>query len=244
MRAAAASVAFLTRLPLGRRLELDADDVGRGAPLFPLVGAGIGALAGLVAVGLEGPLPPLLAGALAVGFVLALTGALHMDALADTADALGAHTRDRALEIMRDSRIGSFGAAAVAVAVIAESAAIGSLAAGGTAVAAFTVAGAVSRAAALPLATALPYARAEEGSGSVLSVRRVPDAVAAVAIAAAFAVGLEGWHGAVALGVAAALSTAGGLTFTAWLGGVTGDALGAVVQLTEIAVLVVLVGLR
>src|SRR5437763_15133036 len=99
-RAAVAAVAFLTRLPVGRSVTVDAADVGRGAVLFPVVGAGIGAVAGLAATGLEGPLPPLVAGGLAVAVAVALTGALHLDALADSADALGAGTRERALEVM------------------------------------------------------------------------------------------------------------------------------------------------
>src|SRR5438093_1570044 len=119
-RAAVAAVTFLTRVPLGRRIEVDATDVGRGAVLFPLVGAGIGALAGLAAAGLEGPVPPLVAGGLAVGIAVALTGALHVDALADTADALGTGTREQALEIMRDPRLGAFGVAAVALALLVE----------------------------------------------------------------------------------------------------------------------------
>ena len=245
VRAAVAAVTFLTRVPAGRGLVLDGADVARGAALFPLVGAGIGVLAGLTAAGLEGPLPPLLAGAIAVGLALVLIGALHLDALADTADALGARSREQALAIMRDSRVGSFGAAAVALAVLAEAEAAGSLARAGHGVTAFTVAAALGRAASLPLAAALPYARSEDGPGSVLlgRVTWVGTAVAAL-LAAGLAVGLEGWRGAVAAGTAAALAVACGLGFRVWLGGVTGDTLGAVTQLTEIAVLVLLLGLR
>jgi len=245
LRAAAAAVAFLTRLPVvPRRLELGAADVGRGALLFPLVGAGVGALAGLTAAGLEGPLPPLLAGAIAVVVLLVLTGALHLDALADTADALGARSREQALEIMRDSRIGSFGAAALAAAVLVEAEAAGSLAHAGRAVASFAVAGALSRAAAVPLALLLPYARPEPGPGSALTGRvSVPGTALAVAFALGLALVLRGWDGAVAAGAAAVLVAACGLGFRRWLGGVTGDALGAAVQLTELTVLVLLVGL-
>ena len=86
-------------------------DVARGVVFFPLVGAGVGAVAGATAIVLHERLSSFLAAGLAVAVALALTGALHIDALADTADALGASSRERALEIMRDSRIGSFGAA-------------------------------------------------------------------------------------------------------------------------------------
>ena len=143
-RALAAAVAFLTCIPVGRRVVLGAEDVARAAPFFPVVGAGIGALGGLVAAGLEGPLPPFVAAGIALAVVVALTGALHVDALADTADAIGAG-RARALEVMRDSRIGAFGAVAVALAVLVEAGAVGGLVSGGDAVVAWTAAGALSR---------------------------------------------------------------------------------------------------
>jgi adenosylcobinamide-GDP ribazoletransferase len=244
-RAAVAAVTFLTRVPLGQRIEADATDVGRGAAFFPLVGAGIGALAGLAAAGLEGPLPPLVAGGLAVGVAAVLTGALHLDALADTADALGAGTRERALEIMRDPRLGAFGVAAVALALLVEAAALGGLADAGDAVAGFAVAGALSRAVPAPVAAVLPYARATGGPGSVLS-GRVSAAASAVAcgLAVLIAVLLLGWDGVVLAGAAAGIAVVGGAGSRLWLGGVTGDTLGATVQLAEITALVVLLALR
>jgi adenosylcobinamide-GDP ribazoletransferase len=244
-RAAVAAVTFLTRVPLGRRIEVDATDVGRGAVLFPLVGAGIGAFAGLAAAGLEGPLPPLVAGGLAVGVAVALTGALHLDALADTADALGAVTRERALEIMRDPRLGAFGVAAVVLALLVETATLGALADIGDAVAGFAVAGALSRAVPAPVAAVLPYARATGGPGSVLS-GRVSAVASAVAcgLAVLIAVLLLGWDGVVLAGAAAGIAVVCGAGSRLWLGGVTGDTLGATVQLAEIAVLVVLLALR
>src|SRR3954465_5140830 len=93
-----AAVAFLTRIPVGRIVALGPDDVGRGVAFFPLVGAGVGAPGALAAEGLEGPLPALLAGGLGVAVAIVLTGALHLDGLADTADAFGASDRERRLE--------------------------------------------------------------------------------------------------------------------------------------------------
>jgi adenosylcobinamide-GDP ribazoletransferase len=244
-RAAVAAVSFLTRIPLGRHGPIDASDVARGAVLFPVVGAGIGVVAGLAAVGLEGPLPPLVAGGLSVGVALLLTGALHLDALADTADGLGAGARERALEIMRDPRVGAFGVAAVVVALLVEAAAVGALADVGDAVAGFTVAGAASRAVAAPLAAVLPYARAEGGTGSVLSGRiSAASSGVACALALLIAVLLLGWDGLAVAGIAAAVAVASGMGSRLWLGGVTGDTLGATVQVAEIAVLVGLLALR
>jgi len=118
VRAAAAALAFLTRVPVGRLAALGPDDVARSAVLFPVVGAGIGALVGGVAVGLESRLTVLLAAALAVAAEALVTGAIHLDALADTADGLGAPTRERALEVMREPAIGSFGATALGLGAV------------------------------------------------------------------------------------------------------------------------------
>ncbi len=244
MRAAVGAVAFLTCIPVGRTVAVDGADVARGAIAFPVVGAGIGALAGLTATGLEGPLPGLVAGGLAVALALVLTGGLHLDALADVADALGA-VRGRALQVMREPAIGAFGAAAVALAVLLEAAAAGSLAAGHDAVIGWLVAGALSRAGAPPLARLLPYARAEGGTGSVLSGRvSAAGALAGGALAVVAAALLLGWDGVVVAGIAAAIVATCGLGSRLWLVGVTGDTLGATTQLTEIAALVALAGLR
>ena len=129
LRGLAAAVAFLTRIPVGRWIRLDAADIARGSAVFPLVGAGIGAAVGGIAQALSGSLTPPLAAVLGIAVGAALTGALHLDALADAADALGAQTRERALEIMRDHSIGAYGGVAlvldlgaktVALAVLAE----------------------------------------------------------------------------------------------------------------------------
>jgi cobalamin 5'-phosphate synthase/cobalamin synthase len=245
LRAAAAALTFLTRVPVGRRLALGAGDVGRGVAFFPLVGAGIGLLAGLAVTGLEGPLPPLAAGALGVGLAVALTGALHIDALADSADALGARDREQALAIMRDPRTGSFGTVAVALAVLVEAAVLGELAARGDAVSGFAAAGALSRASGPSLALLLPYARPGGGVGGVLSGRASALGVSAgVVLALACAVLLLGTDGLELAGGVAATTVALGLCFRAWLGGVTGDTLGAATQLAEIVALVLLAALR
>jgi adenosylcobinamide-GDP ribazoletransferase len=175
---------------------------------------------------------------------LLLTGALHLDGLADTADAFGAGDRERRLEIMRDSRTGTFGAAAIALAVLVEAAALGGLAVERDAVRAFVVAGALSRAVTPPLARWVPYARSSRGPGSVLSGRASAlAALAGAAIAVAAAVVLLGWDGVAAAALATGVMLLAGLGARAWIGGVTGDILGATTQLVEIGVLVLLLGL-
>jgi adenosylcobinamide-GDP ribazoletransferase len=236
-RAAVGAVTFLTRVPLPRVAAVGGEDVARGSALFPLVGAGVGAVGGGVALLAHLWLPPFLSAAFGCAVVVVLSGALHVDALADTVDAIGATTRERALEIMRDPRIGSFGAAAITVDLLARAAAIAALVDGGV-IAALVVAGALGRAAALPLAAALPYARA---SGGVLTGRvGWVAAVGGGATAVAFALALRGVDGLAA--VAAALVTAALLAavFRRWLGGVTGDTLGATTELAGLVALLTL----
>jgi adenosylcobinamide-GDP ribazoletransferase len=243
LRAIGAAVCFLTRLPLGRRLTVDGDDLARAGAAFPLVGAAIGALVGAVALLLVHPLGGWPAAMLALTAGALLTGALHLDALADSADALSARTRERALEIMRDHAIGSYGAVAIVLDLLLKAGALSSLASHGDVLRVAVVAGAVSRAAPVLLAAALPYARAGTGLGAPLTQGARGRAAIAAVFAAGIAVALAGTHGAVAAAAAAAVVALLGAGYWRWLGGVTGDTLGAAVELTEIAVFLTAVGL-
>ena len=235
-----AAVAFLTRVPVGRWLTFDGRAVGGGAPFFPLVGALVGGLAGLGAHLVSSTLPPIAVGALAVGLSALITGAMHLDALADTADALGGTTRERSLEIMRDHAIGAFGATALVTVCLVDAGLVGALAPSWRGVYAFAVAGAIGRAAMLPLGWALPYARAGGGLGRVLDgVGVIGIAVGLLtAVAIAALLGLAGLAGVAAGGGVAAVL---GLYFHRWLGGVTGDTLGATAKLAETAALIAIV---
>jgi adenosylcobinamide-GDP ribazoletransferase len=241
LRAGAGAVTFLTRLPLGRFVQVDAGDVARGAVVFPLVGAAVGAIAGGIAFAAAQVLPDFLAAALGIAAAALVTGALHLDALADTADAVGATGRDEALTVMRDSRIGSFGATALALDLIVKVGCVAALLGAGHAVAALVAAGALSRAASLPVAAVLPYPRAE---GGVLN-GRLSLLAAATAALLGVAVALLVWWSAAAWLVLTAVAVAAGLGlwFWRWLGGATGDCLGATTELCETAVLVVAVAL-
>jgi adenosylcobinamide-GDP ribazoletransferase len=241
LRAGAGALTFLTRVPLGRYVAVDAADVARGAVAFPLVGAGVGAVAGGVALAADQALSPLVSAALAVAAAALVTGAMHLDALADTADALGASTRDQALAIMRDSHIGSFGAVALALDVLVKVGCVAALVDGEHVLPALVAAGALSRATSLPLAVALPYPRA---GGGVLTGRMSPVAACAAVVLAASIALLVWWSTGLWLVVtAAAVATMLGFWFRSWLGGATGDCLGAATELCETAVLVVAVAL-
>jgi adenosylcobinamide-GDP ribazoletransferase len=234
LRALAAAVAFLTRVPVGRLVAVDASDVARGGAFFPLVGAGVGAVVGGITQAAAGRLTPLLAATLAVAAGVALTGALHLDALADTADALGS-SRDRALEIMRDHAIGAYGTAALVLDLGAKVGALAALAASHDALRLAVCAAAAARAAPLALSATLPYARPGDGIGRVLDSAGLVRLAVGVAIAVAACVAL---HVAIVLAAVAAVTVACGIGARRWLGGVTGDMLGATTELAELAGLV------
>jgi len=232
VRSLGGAVGFLTRVPVAAPLDENA------VLLFPLVGAAVGACAGLVASGAVGELPPLAAGALGVGVAAVLTGGLHLDALADTADALGGRSREEALRIMRDHAVGAFGAVALVLVLVVHAAVLGELARRGDAVATAAAAGATSRAVAAPLALGLRDLRSGRGAVCALAGVTAGRAGLTLAIATGLALAAVGAAGAVAVGASAAVAAAGWLGYRRWLGGVTGDALGAAIQLGETATLV------
>lgn len=233
-----AALAFLTRLPVGRWFDFDGEDVARAGLVFPLVGAGIGALVGATAVLLDGPLPPLLAVALALAVQVLLTGALHVDALADTADALGGRSREHALEIMRDHAIGSYGAVAIALSVLIKATALAALLDDDHVIPVLVAAGALSRAAPVVLAAWLPYARVGSGTGSSLTRGGHGRAALAAGLALAIAFLVSEADAAILAAGAAGVLLPLGLGFRRWLAGVTGDTLGAAIEVVELAVLI------
>jgi adenosylcobinamide-GDP ribazoletransferase len=127
------AINFLTRLSVPPNLRFESDDIGRATLFFPLVGALIGLIqiagAHLFAVSAFGnTLKSVLVAALLVVINVFVTGALHLDGLADMADGFGGgHTKERTLEIMRDSLIGSFGAVGLVLLIILKVAAIAAL---------------------------------------------------------------------------------------------------------------------
>src|SRR5258708_2073017 len=124
-----ASVALLTRLPVGRTAPDAGADISRAAWAFPLAGVLVALIAALInAAANKLGSPPWVAAALAVAATLAVTGCLHEDGLADPADGFGGgDTRERKLEIMRDSRIGTYGVCALMLSILLRVSAIAAL---------------------------------------------------------------------------------------------------------------------
>jgi adenosylcobinamide-GDP ribazoletransferase len=231
LRAAGGAIAFLTIVPLGR-LRLDEHDVGRGVVFFPLVGALVGGATALVALALDDVLTAVLAAAVAVAFEALATGGIHLDALADTGDGLGARSRERALEVMRESTIGAFGAVFLTLDLLLKTGALAVLVEDADTVLVVAAAYGLGRASSLVLGWGLSYARAGAGSGRTLTDSSPwPVLAAGLVLACLLAGALVGLDAlALAGGAAAATALVAALAATRF-GGVTGDVLGAAIEL-------------
>jgi adenosylcobinamide-GDP ribazoletransferase len=234
----AVAAGLLTRLPIGAAAG-EAGAIAAAGWAFPLVGAGIGGLCALAFVAAEGfGLGPPLAALLALAAGLALTGALHEDGLADTADGLGGgNSREEKLAIMRDSRQGSFGILALVLSLGLRAAALAAIGDPIHAALALVAAHAASRGVLPPLMRALPPARTD-GLGATAGRPSLIVSVVAEGLGCVIALALLG---PVTGGIGLA-SSGGAVIFAGWLvrrqiGGYTGDVLGFFQQIGEIVML-------
>lgn len=230
---------FLTRLPTPPLRDFQPDWITRSTRYFPLVGLMVGGLCGLVLLGASqawsGFVPALLA--LAAG--LLTTGGFHEDGLADAADGLGGgQTLDRRLEIMKDSRVGTYGVLALLVVLGTKAAVLASLPPLQAALA-LVLAHGLGRAFAVLAMAALPIV----GGRDDVKYKPAPDGVRPQEALVAALIGLAPLlmvpPGAALAGLALAggLALALALTARRLLGGYTGDVLGGIEQLAELGVL-------
>ena len=230
---------LLTRLPVGR--VGGPADLARCVWAFPVVGLVVNGTGALVFWLLSmARVPPLLAAIWTLAATLALTGALHEDGLADTADGFGGgDNAARKLEIMRDSRIGTFGAAALVVSLMVRGAAVAAL---GSVLPALIVAGVLGRSAMIVPLLMLSPARGD-GLGAAVGRPRALRAAAGLGVGVVASYALLPVLPATA-SVAAAVGSALIVTGLAarQIGGYTGDVLGATEVVTECVVLTVLAG--
>lgn len=222
-------------------------DFARLTRVLPLAGVVLGFLPALaLASALFLGLGPWLAAILSVAVMTLTTGAFHEDGLADTADSFGGATKERRLEIMRDSRIGSFGASALILALALRIGALATLASRAdwsAAVAAILIAASLSRTAGLMPLVLLPPARLDGASQAVGQPTQETFLLAAgLAAAVAVALGMLGGLPASGIALMLILSVLSGLALTRLaarhIGGQTGDIAGATQQLAEIAALI------
>ena len=238
---------FFTRLPIPNWFSKDQDQtpkLNEAIIAFPIAGLLIGIIPALVWYVTSQFLSPFLAATLAVFMGTLITGALHEDGLADCADGLGAtHEKERALEIMRDSTIGTYGTVALIFSFIIRISALASLSAMNGLIA-ILIAHAVARATMSIAIHSAKYIRASGLGDAVSEGADKTDFL--ITITAGLLITILPSFGAGILGAFAAFVLA---MFTAWaflqflksrLGGYTGDGLGAMEQIAEITVLTTL----
>ncbi|QNA98713.1 adenosylcobinamide-GDP ribazoletransferase [Massilia sp. Se16.2.3] len=233
---------FFTRLPIPRWVGFQPEWLHHASRYFPLVGWVVGAIAAAVYALAALVLPAPVAAVLSTAASIYLTGAFHEDGFADTCDGFGGGlTRERVLEIMKDSRVGAYGAIGIACMLGLKCTALAMLPPAG-AIAALLLAHPISRLAATSLIWRMTYARgegkskplAQEISGGEFGIA---SATALLPAAAMVAYGVfTPWAIGGALVAAACAAFWLARIFQARIGGYTGDCLGAVQQLAEVAV--------
>lgn len=233
---------YFTRLPVPPLRRFDAQWLSQSVRYFPLAGLVVGASSALVLLGTAWLLPWPVATLIALAASLWITGAFHEDGLADTFDALGGHVpRERALEIMRDSRIGTYGAAALLLSLVLRWQLLVALQPA-EAVVYLICAHPLARAMAAALMASLPYVRLDDDAKAKPVAQPMGAGLATATLVIGLAPSLvvagldQSWILALACGTAAAAVTHA--MSRAWfrrrLGGYTGDSLGCAEQFGEI----------
>lgn len=228
---------FLTVVPVPGREAQGPTALGRAAWWFPVVGLMLGALLAGAGRLIDAAFPPLVGAALLVTAWKAATGAIHLDGLADCLDGLAGRDRERRLAIMRDSRIGVFGAVGLALFLLLSVTALAGLSAPAR-YRLLVLAPVIGRVTPILAGAWLPPATPGQGLGAafVASLSRwagLAHVVGGVALAAWL---LGPWGVAIAAAAWGAAMLWAGLAAIR-LGGLTGDVLGAVVELAELGVL-------
>lgn len=232
-----AAVAFLTRLPVPHGIQVGPDALAGSAAFFPLVGLLVSAGAIVLNLVFSKFVGHDVVIVIILVFFVAVTGGLHEDALADAVDGFGgAWGKDEILNIMRDSRVGSFGVLAIALAVLARFVFLSNIPP--QRFDNYLVAGQVAcRWTALPLAFFLPPAREQSGQGARVAGKITAFSLVAGTLLTVVIVGATLGARAVWVMLAAVVITAvSGAYYHRRIGGVTGDCLGATNQVTEVAV--------
>ena len=231
------AIGFLTRIPVPSRVFEDADAQRNSLVWYPAVGLLLGIIL-LMLAGLLHSAPPLLLAALVLTAWVLLTGGLHLDGLADTADAWvgGIGDRERTLQIMKDPRSGPAGVTAVVLVLLLKFAALASLSTDSWPL--LWLAPLLARASLTAAFLGLPYVRSG-GLGSALA--DAPRGACALSLLVTSVLSLlAGWSGVFALVVTAAIWLLWRRACRQRLGGFTGDTAGALAEVIEVAVLVVL----
>ena len=230
-------MSFLTVLPVANADGSAGERLGRA--YFPAIGALIGAVAALAFVVASAAATPVFAGAIAVAVLCLLTGAIHLDGLADTADGLlGSGDAERRLAVMRDPRLGSYGVTAIVVVLVLDVAALASMSPA-RAIAGLVIAGALSRLATLSVIAFVPYVRGSGLGVAAWDTRRRGFDLAVGAASAALVCLVDLRRALIALPFVALSALALVALARRRVGGATGDVCGATAELCQLATLIV-----
>ena len=229
---------YLTIVPVPGRPQ--GGDLGRAAPWFPAIGLGIGAALVVIDWVTAKVFPPLLSALLVVTAWKLLTGGLHLDGLADCLDGLVGRDVDQRLAIMRDSRIGAFGAIGLILFLFLEFVSVSELPAA-LRWRALLVTPAIARAMPAVLGGLFRAARRDGHGASFQAGLRPIVASLALGVAAVVAAIALGGLGVVVVTVAAITALAVALFLSRRLGGITGDVLGSAIELAELAALLTVI---
>jgi adenosylcobinamide-GDP ribazoletransferase len=230
------AIQFLTRMPLPS-IDYRQDSLSGSVKFFPFVGALIGGAAALLSRVSVQHLPRLASAFMVLIFLVLITGALHEDGLADAADGFGGgHIREKILLIMRDSRIGSYGATALCLSLVGRLILISSLPLDHIA-RYLIVANVLCRWTILPLSYFLPPARDGEGQGArIARLTTRFSLIIGTIFAVAFSSILLRWQAFVPLAIAILITFVSGRFYSRRIGGITGDCFGATTQITEMVI--------
>jgi len=233
------AVVFLTRIPVGGFYQFQREDLSHSVIYFPVVGMLVGLISGIVLITSHHFLPTSIAVLLCMVAMVAITGGMHEDGLADAADGLfGGGNSAGYLEIMKDSRLGTFGALALWFSLTAKLLLLSALVTWSAwlAFAALVVANALGRGACVALLYFYPYVRVE-GSKAKLFGNRLTrrELLQALAIALVLAFVILTRPAVLCVFAATLFPSLAGMYFSRKIGGVTGDCLGAANQIVELA---------
>ena len=227
---------FLTIIPMPFKKEPEMREIASSLVFFPIVGLLIGLLLFLANWGSGEVFSPLITAAFTLLVWVLISGAMHLDGLADSCDGLAGNTAEKRLEIMKDSHTGAFGVVGISLLLLVKFAAIVSLS--GWEWEALVLAPVFGTWAMVLAITVFPYARKNGVGQAFKQGATIFKLLIATIITLAAAALLAGWWGVVIMAITCLVTVLVGVFFKSRLGGLTGDTYGAIKEVSEAIVLI------
>ncbi|MFA5604689.1 MAG: adenosylcobinamide-GDP ribazoletransferase [Dehalococcoidales bacterium] len=230
------AIAFLTIIPMPFKKEPKEREIASSLVFFPIVALLIGLLLFLANWGLGEVFSPVVTAAFTLLVWILISGAMHLDGLADSCDGLAGNTAEKRLEIMKDSHTGAFGVVGISLLLLVKFAAIVSLS--GWEWEALVLAPVFGTWAMVLAITVFPYARKNGVGQAFKQGATIFKLLIATIITLAAAALLAGWWGVVIMAITCLVTVLVGVFFKSRLGGLTGDTYGAIKEVSEAIVLI------